>query len=166
MSLDQLAIYSQFAGAIIFVIVTIWLFRKFVAPALAKYEAAQNALLSEAEARREKMKADVSAARGEVETAATEAGSIEQRATADAAAEHDRIVAAAKDDAARIVRNAEGELERARMSARAALRDELVRKALESARAAASARVDTQTNARLVGATIDNVERERAGAGV
>lgn len=166
MSLDQLAIYSQFAGAIIFVIVAVWLFRTFVLPALEKYQAAQNALLSEAEARREKMKADVGAARGEVEIAGREASAIEQRATADAATEHDRVVAAAKDDAARIVRNAEGELERARMSARAALREELVRKALESARTAATARVDAQTNSRLVGTTIDNVERERAGAGI
>jgi F-type H+-transporting ATPase subunit b len=166
MSLESLALYSQFVGAIVFLIVAIWLFRKFVSPALAKYEAAQNAVLAEAEARREKMKADVSAARGEVETASRDASSIEQRATADAAAEHDRIVAAAKDDAARIVRNAEGELDRARMSARAALREELVRKALESARATASARVDAQTNSRLVAATVDNVERERAGAGI
>jgi F-type H+-transporting ATPase subunit b len=166
MSLEALSIYSQWAGALLFVIVAIWLFRKFVAPALAKYEAAQNALLAEAEARREKMKADVSAARGEVEIAGRDAASIEARATADAAAEHDRIVAAAKDDAARIVHNAEGELERARMSARAALREELVRKALESARTAATARVDANMNSRLVGATIDNVERERAGAGI
>jgi F0F1-type ATP synthase membrane subunit b/b' len=112
------------------------------------------------------MKADVGAARAEVEIAGRDAVSIEERAKADAASERDRIIAAAKDDAARIIRNAEGELERARMSARATLREELVRKALESARTSATARVDAQTNARLVAGTIDNVERERAGAGI
>jgi len=110
------------------------------------------------------MKADVGTARGEVEIAGRDAASIEARATADAVAEHDRIVTAAKEDAARIVRNAEGELERARMSARAALREEFVRKALESARTAAAARVDATINSQLVGTTIDTVERERAGA--
>jgi F-type H+-transporting ATPase subunit b len=164
--LEVIARYSQIIGAIVFVVVIVWMFRKFVLPALASYEAAKNAEISEAEARREKMKAGVGAARAEVENAGRDAASIEERAKADAAAEHDRIIAAAKDDAARIVRNAEGELDRARMAARAALREELVRKALEAARAAASARVDAQTNSRLVGTTIDNVERERAGAGI
>jgi len=164
--LEAVSQYSQIIGAIVFVIAIVWLFRKFVLPALAAYEQTKNAEIADAEARREKMKADVGAARGEVEAAGRDAVAIEARAAADAAAEHDRIVAAAKDDAARIVRNAEGELERARMSARAALREDLVRKALESARTAATARVDAQTNARLVGATIDDVERERAGTGI
>jgi len=164
--LEVIAQYSQIIGAIVFVVVIVWMFRKFILPALASYEQAKNAEIAEAEARREKMKADVGAARAEVEIAGRDAVSIEERAKADAASEHDRIIAAAKDDAARIIRNAEGELERARMSARATLREELVRKALESARTSATARVDAQTNARLVAGTIDNVERERAGAGI
>jgi F-type H+-transporting ATPase subunit b len=163
MSLEALAQYSQWIGALVFLVVAIWLFRKYLLPALTKYEAGKNAEIAEAEARREKMKADVGTARGEVEIAARDAAAIEQRATADAALERDRIVAAARDEAARLVRNAEGELDRARMSARAALRDEFLSKALVEARKTAAERVDAQTNSKLVGATIDSVERERAG---
>jgi F-type H+-transporting ATPase subunit b len=164
MSLEALAQYSQWVGALVFLIVLIWGFRKFLLPALSTYEQNKNAEIADTEARREKMKADVSAARGEVETASRDAQVMEERAVSDAATERAQIIEAAHEDAARIIRNAEGELGRARLAARAELREELVSKALAAARRTAAARVDTKVNAKLVGDAIDTVVREHAEA--
>jgi F-type H+-transporting ATPase subunit b len=164
MSLELVAQYSQFIGAAVFIVVIILLFNKYVGPAVASNEKAKNAEIADAELRREKLKAEVAAARAEVENASRDAAAIEARAKTDAAHDRERMIAEAHADAARIIHNAEGELDRARIAANATLREEFVTKALAEARRIATGRVDAQTNAKLVGATIDRVAAEHAKA--
>jgi len=161
---EEIAKWSQIVCAIVFLLFLIWAIRKYIGPAIDAATKARNAELAAAEKHRDAVQAAVAVARGEVEAADRDALSIVSRAKSDAVREREDILAAAKADGERVVRNAEGELERARMAARASLREEFVRKALASARTAAAARVDATMNSQLVGTTIDSVERERAGA--
>jgi F0F1-type ATP synthase membrane subunit b/b' len=157
MSLDQLAMISQIAGAVIFVIVAIWMFNKWVKPAVITYQATKNAELAENEARREQMKAAVAAAQAEIDTAQSDAAEIRSRATDVAERERAHALDEARAEAARIVRNAEDELGRARMAARDRLRIEFIEKALVKARAEATRRIDGPIERRLVEATVDDV---------
>lgn len=157
MSLQLLAMWSQIVGAIIFLLVAIWIWNKYIAPAVKAYQASKNAELAEAEARRERLRADLAAARAEVERAEADAKEIRARALADAKREHEHLLLLAGADAERIGRNAEGELERARIAARDRLRIELIDKALAKARLEAPARVDPATNERLVRRTVNDL---------
>jgi F0F1-type ATP synthase membrane subunit b/b' len=155
MNLESLAQYSQWVGALIFLIVIVWLFRKFLAPGVAAYETSRNAEIAESEARRQHLKSDVSAARAGIEAADRDAAAILARAKDFATHEHERIIAEAQSDAQHVVRNGEGELGRARIAARGRLRDELVKLALQAARTQAAARVDGALNSQLVSGTVD-----------
>ncbi|HEY0396486.1 MAG TPA: hypothetical protein VGD01_18560 [Candidatus Elarobacter sp.] len=159
MNLEALAQWSQIVGAILFVIATVVIWNKFIAPAVKGYQAAKNAELADAEARREHIRADVAAARAEVERADADCKEITARSAS--AAEHDRVkaLADAKADAERIVRNAEGELERARLAARDRLRIEFIEKALAKARGEAANRVSADANTRLVDVTVEDLVR-------
>ncbi|BDE08161.1 hypothetical protein WPS_34370 [Vulcanimicrobium alpinum] len=161
MSLELLAQWSQIVGAIVFVVVMVWLWNKYLAPGVKSYQAAKNAELAEAEARRERLRADVADARGEVERAESEAKEIRTRAERMATREREAAIAAAHAEAERIVRNADGELARARLAARDRLRVELIEKALRKARSEASGRVDAATNERLVQRTVADLAEKK-----
>jgi F-type H+-transporting ATPase subunit b len=156
---ESVALWSQVLGAVVFLIVLILLFRKYLIPAVEANERARNAEIAEAEARRERVRAEAAAARGEVESAQRDAAEIRARVETIVRREHDQLTAEARADGERMVRNAEGELERARMAARDRLRIELIEKALLRARAQAAGRVDERTNARLVNETVDDLSR-------
>ncbi|MDQ6941046.1 MAG: hypothetical protein M3169_00835 [Candidatus Eremiobacteraeota bacterium] len=158
----QVALWSQVAGAVVFLVVLILLFRKYLIPAVDANEKARNAQIAEGEARRTRMQADASKARGEIETADRDATEIRSRV--EHATERDRAhtLDEAKAEGERLVRNAEGELERARLAARDRLRIELIEKALQKARAQASGRVSDATNKALVDATVDDLARGKA----
>jgi F-type H+-transporting ATPase subunit b len=152
---EAIALWSQVVCAVVFLLVIIWVFRKYLLPGVIAAESARNAELAEAEKRREASKAEIAKARAELEVADRDAASIVQRATADAQREAERIVADAQAEAERTVRNAEGELQRARIAAQSALRTEYLARALERARREADLRIDAETNTRLVHATVD-----------
>ena len=154
---ESVALWSQVAGAVAFLIVIVLLFRKLAAPALASYEAAKNAEIADAEAYRQKVHAQADAARAEVTAAEADAAGIRTRIAEDAERERAALLAEAKDEGERTVRSAEGELERSRASARDQLRIEFIEKALAKARVDAQARIDAPTNTRLVGATVDDL---------
>jgi F-type H+-transporting ATPase subunit b len=156
---EAVALWSQVLGAVVFLIVVILLFRKYLIPAVEANEKARNAEIADAEARRERVRAEAAAARGEVESAQRDAAEIRARVDMVVKREHDHLVAEARADGERMVRNAEGELERARMAARDRLRIELIEKALLQARSQAAGRVDERTNARLVNETVDDLSR-------
>jgi F0F1-type ATP synthase membrane subunit b/b' len=155
----QVALWSQVAGSVAFLIVLIVLFRKFMIPAVLANQAARNAQLAEAEARRTRIQTDAAHARGEIEAADRDAAEIRSRVAR--ATEHDRAhtLDEANAEGERLVRNAEGELERARIAARDRLRIELIEKALRKARAQASGRVSDAVNKALVDATVDDLAR-------
>jgi F0F1-type ATP synthase membrane subunit b/b' len=154
MSLEQLAVTSQIVGAVVFLIVAVLIWRKYIAPGVKAYQAVKNAELAEAEARRERMRADALAARAEIDAADADAHMIRERAAS--AAEHERAktLEEAQAEAVRVVRNAEGELERARLAARDRLRIEFIEKALAKARADAPQRVGDPVDKKLVESTV------------
>lgn len=158
---EAIALWSQVVCAIVFAVVLVLIFRKYLLPAVAAAQAARNAELANAERRREAVKADVARARAEVEAADRDAASISARVADDAKREAARILAEAKDDGERTVRNAEGELGRARLGAQAQLRAEFIDRALQLARRQADARIDATANARLVDATVDTLVADR-----
>ena len=157
----QVALWSQVAGSVAFLIVLILLFRKYLIPAVQANQNARNAQLAEAEARRTRLQTEAAHARGEIEAADRDAAEIRNRVARVIERDHAHAVDEAKAEGERLVRNAEGELERARLAARDRLRIELIEKALAKARAQASGRVSDAVNKSLVDATVDDLARGR-----
>jgi F0F1-type ATP synthase membrane subunit b/b' len=157
----QVALWSQVAGSVAFLVVLILLFRKYLIPAVLANQAARNAQLAETEARRSRIQTEAAQARGEIEAADRDAAEIRNRV--ERAIELDRAHALdeANAEGARLVRNAGGELERARLAARDRLRIELIEKALAKARAEAPRRVSDAVNKALVEHTVDDLARGR-----
>jgi F-type H+-transporting ATPase subunit b len=162
-SYEQLAVWSQVLGSIAFLVVLVYLFRRFVAPAVAASKERKNAELAEAERRRDAARDLVAVAQHELAVADDDVQAIRERAARDAARERERIVEDAKGEGERLLRNADGELDRGRAAAQEILRDELLAKALEIAREAA-AKVDPATNERLVAGVVATLEREKGEA--
>ncbi|HWT04286.1 MAG TPA: hypothetical protein VN224_00885 [Xanthomonadales bacterium] len=158
----QVALWSQVAGSVAFLVVLVLLFRKYMIPAVLANQVARNAQLAETEARRTRIQTEAAHARGEIEAADRDAAEIRNRVAR--MTEHDRAraVEEAKAEGERLVRNAEGELERARLAARDRLRIELIEKALAKARAQAPGRVSDAVNKALVEATVDDLARGKA----
>ncbi len=156
---ESVALWSQVAGAVAFLIVVVVLFRKYLAPAVKANQVARNAEIANAEKRREAVRARLARRAVQVETAESEAAEIRARIAVVTKREHDNLLAGARDEGERLIRNAEGELERARLVARDRLRIELIEQALAKARADAGGRVDGATNARLVNETVDDLAR-------
>lgn len=164
MSLELLAQWSQIAGAAIFVVVTIAVWRRWIAPAIQNYQEAKNADLAAAEARRDRMRSEADEARADAEQAEAEARTIGERAKSDADAERKRILAEAQEESERLVRNANGEIARARMAARDRLRIEFIEKALIRARSQAADTLDDAANESLIEETVDTLVRGAADA--
>jgi F0F1-type ATP synthase membrane subunit b/b' len=159
---ETVALWSQVAGAIVFLVVLILLFRKYLIPAVVANEQARNAEIVDAEKRLARMRADAAKARVEVEVADRDAAEILSRVERIAARDRAHVLAAANAEGDRLVRNAEGELDRARLVARDRLRIEFIEKALAQARAEAPARVDAAMNSELVRRTVDDLARGNA----
>ena len=159
---EHVALWSQVAGSVAFLLVLILLFRKYLIPAVIANQAARNAQLAEAEARRTRIQTEAAQARGEIEAADRDAAEIRNRVARVTQRDRARALDEAKAEGERLVRNAEGELERARLAARDRLRIELIEKALAKARAQASGRVSDSVNKALVDATVDDLARGKA----
>ena len=155
----NLAVWSQILGAFAFLAVAVWVWMRFLAPAVVASRDRKNAELAEAERARDIAKEEIDVARRELAVAASEAQAIRSRGHGDAKALQERVLADAIREGERLVRNAEGELERGRRAARETLRLELIAKALEIARESA-ARLGDDANRRLVGDVVETLERE------
>ncbi len=155
---ERLATGSQIVAAILFVVVLVYLWRRFLTPAVAAAQARKNAELEEAEQRRDAARSDIDAARRELAAAEADARSTVTRGEEEAARTRERILAEARAESERVARNADGELDRARTAARERLRGDLLEKAIAIAREAAQ-HVDERTNRRLVAETVDSVDR-------
>lgn len=159
---ETVALWSEVAGAVAFLVVLVLLFRRFLIPAVQANQEARNAEIVDAEARRDRLRAEAEHARDEIAQAERDAQSIEERAGADASIECDHLLAEVQAEGERLLRNAGGELQRARFIARNQLRIELIERALVKARAEAPARIDAATDERLVDETVETLAR---GAG-
>lgn len=158
---EKLATGSQIVASVLFLVVLVILWRKYIAPAVLASQARKNAELADSEARRDAARAEIDVARAEIAKAEEEARAIAARAQTDASRTREKILASARAEGERLTRNADGELDRARAAARDALRTELLEKAMQIAREA-SLHLDESTNRRLVGEAVDTAERGNA----
>ena len=159
MSLETLAQWSQIAGAVIFVILAVVLWNKYLSPAVKSYTASRNAELQQTEERRERLKREADEAVAAVAAAERDASEIRGRVDGEAGRDRAKALAEADAEAARIVRNAEGELERARLAARDRLRIEFIEKALARAREEAPRRISGAVDEKLVESTVADLTR-------
>jgi F0F1-type ATP synthase membrane subunit b/b' len=155
---ESLAVGSQVAASVLFIVVLVYLWIRFLSPAVIRSQESKNAALVDAERGRDAAKERVEAAQRELERAAEDVRAITARANRDAASLRARIVAEAHAEGKRSLEHAAGELQRGRAAARDALRADLIARALEIAREAAS-QVDDATNRRLVAGALDGAER-------
>lgn len=154
----QLALWSQVLGSAAFLVVVVYLWRRYVTPAVIVAQQRKNEELAANERRRDEAKVRAEEAERLLRSADDDVLAIRARARRDAESERERLLGEATDEGKRLVRNAEGELGRLRRTARASLRDEFVVQALRLAREAAS-EVDATTNRRLVDEALAVVER-------
>jgi F0F1-type ATP synthase membrane subunit b/b' len=154
---EKLAVGSQIVAAILFIIVLVYLWQRFLAPAVVASQARKNAELLEAEASRDAAKAEIGVAQNEAAAADADVRAITERGRAEAERTRERILNDGRAESERTLRNADGELERGRAAARERLRDDLLQKAIAIARRAA-ADVDDTTNRRLVSEAVDRVD--------
>jgi F0F1-type ATP synthase membrane subunit b/b' len=163
MNYETIAQYSEIIGGFAFLIVMIWLFRKFALPAVRAGEISRNSDLVNTEHRREQLRDEVAEARALVESADRDALAIAARAEADARHEHETIIADARREGLRLIHNARGELDRGRIAGRDKLRIEFIEQALNRARELAGQHLSEAGDTRLVTKTVDDLT---AGAGV
>lgn len=159
MNYTQIAEYSQIASAVLFVVVMVWIWIKFIQPAVLNAQQNANAQIAEAERHRDEAKAALDSLQGEVASAQRDAAAIRERCDVQAQTEREATLREAREAGERSVRNAQGELARARAAAREQLRDELLNQALKLARTQAAERVDERVNAQLVGSFLSSIAR-------
>lgn len=147
---ERIAVWSQIVSAGLFMVVLVWMWVKFIAPAVMAAQENHNKQIAEAERHRDEAKASLEALRQEIEGAKHDATLIEARASEQAARETEATLAEARESGERSLRNAQGELGRARANAREAFRTQLLERALAEARKSAATRVDANVNALLV----------------
>jgi F0F1-type ATP synthase membrane subunit b/b' len=150
MNYERIALLSQVVSSFAFLVVMVWIWSKFIQPAVLSAQQAANARLAEAERHRDEAKAALASLQASVAEAERDAQAIRDRAGAHAQIEREAALKEARDSGERAVQNAGRELERAREAARTAFRDQLVESALNLARSKASSRVDDAVNAKFV----------------
>ena len=155
------AVWSQVVASLLFIVAMVVIWVRFIAPAVLASQTRKNAELLDAEKRRDDARAEAEKAQHEIATADADARAIAQRADSDASRLHDKTIADARVEGERLLRTAGGELDRARAAARDELRSDLLERAMQIARDAAS-RLDDGTNRRLVGDAVDSAERDGA----
>lgn len=162
MNYEVISIWSQGLSALLFLALLIFVWMKYIQPAVLSAQENANAQIAQAERHRDEAKALRDALTGDIESARNDAQAIKARVRVQASAECEAIVADARRSGERAIQNAQGELDRSRAAARIQLREELLDRALTLARAQAEQRVDTTVNNRLVTAFLSKLEH---GAG-
>jgi len=155
----QVASWSQVAASILFIAVLVWLWLRFIQPAILAAQERANKQIAEAERHRDEANAMIDLLQSQVDGAGHDAEAIKERAKAQAQREYEAAIAEAKEAGERALASAHGELPRARAAAREQLRVELLDKSLTRARSDAKRRVDAGTNARLVDQFLASLER-------
>lgn len=159
MNYEAIAVYSQVVGAVFFAAAMIFIWVKFIQPAVTAAQEANNRLIAEAERHRDEAKAALDALQGEIAAAERDAKAIKTRAGALAQSEIQKAAAEAREMGERAVRNAQGELARSRAAARQRMREQMLESALEQARAEAARRISAPVDARLIESFVESLER-------
>ncbi len=160
MNYDLIAAWSQIVSSVLFLIVLVWLFRKFLVPVVLAAQQTKNEEIARAERHRDEAKGELERLQSDLGAASQEAEAIRARAGAQAGREQETAIAQAREAGERAVRNAQGELARARAAAREVLRMELLEKALRQARTDAKTRVDARLDGVLVERFVATLEHE------
>lgn len=150
MNYERIALLSQVVSSFAFLAVMVWIWIKFIQPAVLSAQQGANARLAEAERHRDEAKAALASLQASVTEAQRDAQAIRERADAQAQLERDASLKEANESGERAMQNAGRELERAREAARQSFRDHLLESALNIARDKASSRVDDAANAKFV----------------
>lgn len=158
----EIARWSVVASSIIFAVFIVWMFRKFIVPAIDAAQRAKNEEIALAERHLADAKERVVQLQTEVARADSDAAAIRRRGEEQGTVEYQATVRDARDAGERALRNAGGELDRARAAGREKFRTKLVDRALEVASTRATERVDGAVNQRLVEGFMHSLER---GAG-
>jgi F0F1-type ATP synthase membrane subunit b/b' len=161
---EQLAVWSQVLGSVAFIAVLVYVFQRFLIPAVIASQGRKNAELVEAEHRRDAAKQDVAIARRELDGVEEEVKTLRVRAAVDSRRERERILAGATAEGKQLVTVAEGELDRGRAAAREAFRVALLDKALHIARRSAVESIDAEKNRALVSGVMYAVDHRDNGA--
>jgi F0F1-type ATP synthase membrane subunit b/b' len=159
MNYEQIATWSQVISAVVFMAVLVWLWFRFLQPAVLAAQKANNRQIAEAERHRDEARAALDALQAEIEGARRDAEAIRRRAGDQALHEREAALAQAIEAGERALRGAAGELDRARSAARGRLRVELLERALRLARSGAEKRVDARLNRQLVDRFAATLER-------
>lgn len=154
----QIAISSQVVSSVLFFCAILYLFGRYLKPAIERQQETKNAEIAENERRRDRAVELAAQAERELADADMAAAAIIERAARDALHERERIVSDATAEGERVVRNAQAELERGRYAARNRLRSELLERALDIARQTAGARVDGETDRKLIDDVVAAIE--------
>jgi F0F1-type ATP synthase membrane subunit b/b' len=162
MNYQAIAEWSQVASSLLFLGALVWLWIRYIQPAVLAAQVAQNARIAEAERHRDEAKAALKGLQREIEAAQRDALAIKERVTALMSGERETLLREAREAGERALRDAQAELPRARAAARAQLRDELIEKALAGARDIALRRVDAGANRKLVGSFVGSLARRSA----
>ncbi|MEO6834325.1 MAG: hypothetical protein ABI231_00225 [Candidatus Tumulicola sp.] len=157
----QVAIWSQVVSAALFLCVLLWLWFKFIQPAIMAAQGRYNKQIAEAERHRDEAKATLDALQNEIGGAARDAELIATRSETQASREYEATVAQAREAGERSLQNAQAEFARALAAARSRLRADLLDQALAHARGEASRRIDASANTRLVDRFAGSLERSR-----
>lgn len=152
--------WSQMAAFVLFAVALVWTWQKYVMPAVARAQQATNDRIALAERHRDEMQAALEGLRHEIDGARQDAAAILERAEIQAQREYEQAVAEATEAGERELHGAAGELERARLSARDRLHDELLDKAVARAQAEAQRRIDDALDAVLVERFLATLERK------
>jgi F0F1-type ATP synthase membrane subunit b/b' len=154
----EIAKWSDIISALLFVGVLVWLWLRFLQPAVLAAQEQSNNHIAQTERHRDEAKAALRALQSEIEGAEHDAQLIRDRALAQASHERAAILAEAKIAGERALRSAEGELDRARAAARERFREELAASALALARHNAQTQINDTVNSRLVQAFAESLE--------
>lgn len=158
MNYEAISIWSQGLSALLFLVLLIFIWIKYIQPAVLTGQQNANAQIAEAERHRDEAKARRESLEREIDTARRDAIAIKQRVEAQAKAECEGIIAEARQAGERSVQSARGELDRSRAAARERLRDELLDQALTLARTQAQQRVNDGVNKEIVASFISKLE--------
>jgi F-type H+-transporting ATPase subunit b len=159
MNYEAIATWSQVISSFAFLGVLVYLWTKFIQPAVLTAQENANRRIAEAERHRDEAKAALETLGNEIAGAKRDAGAIVARADEQARHEHTRTLEETREAGQRALRNAQGELERARAAARERLRTDLLDRALAIAHGEAQRCVDDNVNGQLVHRFITALER-------
>lgn len=146
---------------VIFVTAIVWVFRKYLTPALIAHQEVQNKIVEDAQGYRQQSEAAVDAARAAIDQARIDSGRMVDVGKLQAARLIDAERADANSHAERILAHAGGELERERYRVRRELLEETVEQAHAQAQAIAKQEIDKPKQQGLVNRLIAHLERTR-----